>query len=142
MSLTKEEIIEAVKASQETKPVDSHKITEWLFRGLVALLLFLGNNIRVLQIDQGIAQQAILNDINIMKRDKEYERQQYEELKKILSKPTFTKDDFDQNITPLRTQLNQNTGELNSRSTIMGETEKRLSKLEYRMEEFLDFKKN
>ncbi|WP_044398805.1 hypothetical protein [Lacinutrix sp. Hel_I_90] len=141
MSLTKEEIIEAVKASQQTKPVDSHKVTEWLFRGLVALLLFLGNNIRVLQIDQGIAQQAILNDINILKRDKEYEKEQYEEFKQILSKPRFTKDDFDQSITPLRTQLNQNTGELNRRSTITGEAEKRISRLEYLMEEFVALKK-
>lgn len=144
----KKGIAEAVSAAlAKNKPekianeFDGVKITEWLFRAIVALLLYFGTGVKNEQTKQGEVLQEMKSDISIMKRDKEYETKQINEFESVLSKPRFTKEDFDIGIQPLKNQLNENTTELNGRSGFMSNTEKRLTRMEYLLEEFVAFKK-
>lgn len=135
----KKDIADLVNSSKS--PVIDKNITEWLFRALIGLLLFLGNNIRVEQAEHGKDLQDIKSDVSKINTENEYYYRDVESFKSILSKPRFTKEDFDINVSPLLKQLNANTTELNTRNNFMSNTEKRLTKLEYQIIELIEYKK-
>lgn len=136
----KKEILELLNESKS--PLIDKNITEWLFRALIALLLFLGNNIRLEQQKQGDNLQQVKQNVSEIKTKNEYYSKDIEAFKQALSQPRFTKEDFDLGISPLVKQLNANTHELNVRNGFMSETEKRLAKIEYQIIELIEFKKN
>lgn len=136
----KKDIVDLINASKS--PVIDKNITEWLFRALIGLLLFLGNNIRIEQANQGKDLQDVKSSISKIETENQYYYKDVESFSQILAKPRFTKEDFEINISPLLKQLNANTSELNTRNTFMSETEKRLTKLEYQIVELIEFKKN
>ena len=136
----KKDIADLINSSKT--PVIDKNITEWLFRALIGLLLFLGNNIRVEQENQGNDLQEVKSSISKMQTENQYYYKDVEGFRQVLAKPRFTKEDFDLGITPILKQINANTNELNTRNNFMSETEKRLTKLEYQIVELIEFKKN
>jgi len=116
------------------KKIDGN-ITEWLFSGLLALLLYVGNNIRVEQETQGPALQEMKINIFKITSDKQYYTKDLEDFRAALSNPQFTRKDYNEAIKPILTLLEQNGKELQSRSTFMADHEKRVTHLEYLVEE-------
>ena len=116
-------------------------LTEWLFRGLLGLLLFLGNNIRDEQQKQGNDLEEVKANILQLSTENAYYSRDFEAFKDILSN-NVTKDELISNVNPILKQLNANTAELNARNGFMNDTEKRITKLEYQMVEILELKKN
>jgi len=110
------------------KPDDGKKLMDMFFKFIsaasMALIFWIFGSVNTLKEDNG----------NI-KKDLQYLTQKVESINDFTQQPRFTKDDYNTQITPLLNQVNKNTAELNSRGQFMEDTQSRLIKLEYKMEE-------
>lgn len=129
--MTNEDIKKIVSGLIESqhKENEKSKIIDWLFKALIGVIVWIGIGLR--------------NDVDILKQDvskisteRVYSDRDMEAFKEFIAKPRFTKEDYDNYTTPLINSVNKNTLELNARSQFISDTEKRLLKLEYSIEEF------
>lgn len=127
-----EEVTQIVSALKESQKNDTEKgrIIDWLFKALIGVIVWIGIGLRN-DVD------VLKNDVQKISTERVYSEKDMDAFRAFIQKPRFTRDDFDNLITPLVNSLNKNTVELNSRTNFMADTEKRLLKIEYKLEELI-----
>lgn len=120
------QIVSALKESQ--KPDEKSRIIDYLFKALIAVIVWI-----VVGVQKDVDDLKV--NVQTLSNDKIYSERDMEAFKQFIEKPRFTKEDFDAQIQPLINNLNKNTLELNTRSAFFVDIEKRLIKLEYRVDE-------
>lgn len=127
-----EEVTQIVSALKESQKNDTEKgrIIDWLFKSLIGVIVWIGIGLRN-DVD------VLKNDVQKISTERVYSEKDMDAFRAFIQKPRFTRDDFDNLITPLVNSLNKNTIELNSRTNFMADTEKRLLKIEYKLEELI-----
>tara|TARA_R110002049_G_scaffold224712_1_gene396474 strand:+ start:1267 stop:1668 length:402 start_codon:yes stop_codon:yes gene_type:complete len=121
------QIVDALKQSQ-SKDSDKSKMIEWLFRLLLGVIVWIGLGLK--------------NDVDTLKKDvstiitqRTYSEVEITNLKDFLKKPRFTREDYENLIIPIKSSVNKNELELKSRVAFMDQTQTRILKLEYEMQQ-------
>jgi len=112
------------------KPFLEKNITEWLFRGLVTILLFFGNDIR-------IQQNETSKDVTEMKIERTFYQKEMQKITTILEKPSFTKEDNSVSLSPVILQVNKNSDNIADLLEVSRNNEKRVTKIEYDLQDYL-----
>ena len=123
-------LLEALQSRKPTNEIDKSKAIDWLFKSLIAIVVWVVVGLR--------------NDVDFVKTEvskiateKQYSERDMQDFREFIAKPRFTKEDFNIAIEPLVKQVNQNTLELNTRRSTLGDIENRLIKLEYKYDEVI-----
>lgn len=123
-------LLEALQSRKPTNEIDKSKAIDWLFKSLIAIVVWVVVGLR--------------NDVDFVKTEvskiateKQYSERDMQDFREFIAKPRFTKEDFNIAIEPLVKQVNQNTLELNTRGSTLGDIENRLIKLEYKYDEVI-----
>jgi hypothetical protein len=112
-------------------------VTEWLFRALIAVLIYMGNNLGTNQ-DVVISKLiAVERTISNMETADAYYKKEAEKIQNTISK-AISKEEFQTGINPIISQLNENTKQINSATSILGNQNNRIIKLEITQENLLE----
>lgn len=129
----RKEIVELIKESRNSD-LDVKKWTDWLFKALIAILVYLGSGIKsevkIMQDDLSDLQ----SDVARILIQKQYQDQDILNLKDILREPRFTNEDYLLQSQPVRDQVSKNTKELSTRNAWMNETSDKILDIIYRLE--------
>lgn len=116
-------IVEAFNSSK-FKESEKNRIIDWLFKALIAVIVWIGIGLR--------------NDVEILKQDvnkittqRTYSERDMDNFREFIKTPRFTKEDDDVALYPVKQDVIRNTLELKTRSSFFQEIEKRLLKLEF-----------
>lgn len=121
-----EQITKAIASSKDNKGSDQAKYIDWLFKALIAILVWLGTEMK--------------GDVNVLKEnvskmatERVYSERDMEEFKSFISKPRFTREEYDILTTPIINNINKNSLELKMLGQDKNDMDKRLMDLEYRV---------
>jgi len=116
-----EKITEAIEKAAGGSATEGSKLVDFLFKAIsgmsLALVGWTLNSVNDMQ-----------QDLVRLSSDAVYMRASLEKLDDFTSKPRFTREDFDQNMTPLSTRVSQNTVELHN-------TEQRLNQIDLKIQQ-------
>ena len=109
---------------------DSRKYTEWILRGAVALIIFIGNNALSQLTDQGEELQKASATLLKIQLQSEYSNKELVKLRDNQNK-FASKEDLKSSNEVVLDQTNTNTKELNQRSGFIKETNAKITKLQF-----------
>lgn len=107
----------------DNKADERNKIIEWLFRLLLGVLVWLAVDMK-----DDVAQMKI--EIQKIATEKVYNERDMELVKQYISKPVFSKQDFETQLAPTLIQINRNSIDINALMQFREVIEKRLTHLE------------
>jgi hypothetical protein len=131
-SQEKKEFVEIIKEANLSKSSDTISlkgatVTEWLFRALIGLSIWVGLGMKKEVEQQSENINKLESVVSTMQTKQEMKDQTFDQLVEFMKDPKFiTENDFDKSIQPVITQLNKNTDALNSRVIFMNETTSKL----------------
>jgi hypothetical protein len=123
------EIIKEVNSSKSNDIINlkGASVTEWLFRALIALSIWVGLGMKKEVEQQSENINKLESVVSTMQTRQEMKDETFDQLVEFMKDPKFiTENDFDKSIQPVITQLNKNTDALNSRTVFMNETTSKL----------------
>lgn len=124
----KKEIEDLLKKSTpqtfEAKLINNKGLFDLVFKALLALLVYYGS-----QMKSDV--ETVKDDINTIKVERKYERDEIKAFKDALKEPRYTKDDHALEVTPMRNQISRNSAELNTRMPLIESNTKEIAALKY-----------
>ena len=134
--MTKDEIKELAQALQKP-PSEQAKYIDWLFKALIGVLVYLGTGLKQEVKDLRTDVNVVKADVTKMATESNYSKEDMKDVKSFISVPRFTSDDFDNKITPLQNQVNQNTTELNARAPVIDGLQEKFIRIELKLDALL-----
>lgn len=128
-----DKILEHLKLNKiEHDNMDKNKaVIDWLFKALVAVIVYLGMGIKNSQNELSSQLNLINSKIQTMEAQNVYKKEDMEDVKSFMLKPRFTREDYEQLTNPTKQKVERVVLELESRNNFMQNTENRLLKLEF-----------
>lgn len=128
-----DKILEHLKLNKiEHDNMDKNKaVIDWLFKALVAVIVYLGMGIKNSQNELNSQLNLINSKIQTMEAQNVYKKEDMEDVKSFMLEPRFTREDYEQLTNPTKQKVERVVLELESRNNFMQNTENRLLKLEF-----------
>ena len=121
----KKEIAELIAASQQKNGLPNvGTVADWLFKALVAILLYYGSDIKT-------TVESLKADQQKSSVEAVYQQKVVEKLEKLLDEPRYTKNQHDSENAVNLDNIRRNTAELNARKDVIESNTRDIRELKY-----------